>query len=253
MRAELRGHYGHATIAVVGAWEPLIDSHFRLFRRLAKRARLLEQDSCVVMIYPPPAQLLQRPNARLQEYDDLETRLSLIRSFGIDSIIVIHFDQRDLSGSAEQFLTLVRDCVDLRELWLGATQSLGTGSEGSQTTIKCLAAQMGLKLTVMRSQRDGLNVHQVWHYLAAGKIEEASDLVGHAPIRSRPPSRSLELLWPRGKYPALPLSKPIDVFSRPEAQLLTVDVKGRTGSRRMLWPAEEVEWLAFVGNPVLAP
>jgi FAD synthase len=253
MRAEVQGSSNRAAVVVVGAWEPLIDSHFHLFRRLAKSARSRGQCSCVVIIYPSPAELLHRPGAQPHEYDDLESRRSLIRSRGIDSVVVVYFKERDLSCDAEEFLGVVRDCVDLRELWLGATQSLGSGPDGSQSAIECLADQMGFKLRMLAPQRDGINAHQVWEHLAKGKVDEASSLVGHAPIRSRPATGSLKLLWPRGAYPAIPLSKPVDVFSRRTAQQpLTVDVKGRADAPRMLWPAEDVEWLAFVGNPVLA-
>jgi FAD synthase len=206
-----------------------------------------------VIIYPSPVQLLHRPGAQPYEYDDLESRLSLIRSHGIDSIVVVYFKERDLYGDAEAFLGLVRDCVDLRELWLGATQSLGSGPDGSQSAIECLAERMSFKLKLLAPQRDGINVHRVWEHLAKGKVDEASSLVGHAPIRSRPATGSLRLLWPRGAYPAIPLSEPADVFSPPTGQEpLTVHVKGRADAPRMLWPAEDVEWLAFVGDPVLA-
>jgi FAD synthase len=253
MRAEIQGSNDRAAVVVVGAWEPLIDSHFHLFRRLVKSAQRRGQCSCVVIIHPSPAQLLHRPEAQTYEYDDLESRLSLIRSFGIDSVVVVYFKERDLYGAAEEFLGVVRDCVDLRELWLGATQSLGSGPDGSQSAIERLADQMGFKLTMLAPQRDGINVSRVWEHLAKGKVDEASSLVGHAPIRSRPATGSLKLLWPRGAYPAIPLSDPVDVFSRLTAQQpLTVHVKGRADAPRMLWPTEDVEWLAFVGNPVLA-
>ena len=227
MRAELRGPNDRAAIVAVVAWEPLIDSHFRLFRRLAQSARRRGQCSCVVLIHPSPAQLLHGPETQSYEYDDLESRLSLIGSLGIDSVVIVYFKERDLSCDAEEFLGLVRECVDVRELWLGATQSLGSGPQGSQNAIACLADEMGFKLKTLQPQRDGINANQVWEHLAKGNVAEASSLVGHAPIRSRPATGSLRLRWPRGAYPAIALSEPADVLSRLTAEHpLTVHVKG---------------------------
>ncbi len=249
MRAELRGNSGSRVLAVIGAWDPLSALHLSLFKQLTEDAHLKGLQACVVIIYPPPTHLLLLSNQRALEYDDLEGRLALIETCGIDCIVTVYFEVADLDRTAEEFIRLVMEHVDLRHLLLGATQSLGRGSRGSQSTIAEIAAQMGFGFGLMPLHKDAINTRAVWDYLAVGNIYQAARLVGHSPIRVRPPHGWIDFKWPAGHYPVVPLRNPADVFSLPQVDPIIVELSEMGSARRMCWPSHNIECIAFVGNP----
>jgi FAD synthase len=248
MRLELCGEAGTPTMAVIGAWEPLTCSSLHLFRRLARRAKAEGLRSCVIVIHPAPIRFLQL-NDVFREFDDLEARLALIRACGVDSTLTAHFSEADLGRTAKYFLSRVQEQVVLRDLWLGASQSLGSGPEGSRIAIERLARELQFKLRIMRPNRNAFDAQRVWAHLACGEIGKASRLVGRPPVRTRPSSGSVEVGWRPGDYPAVPLAEAREVLSlRTAANPIMVRVRKQARSTRLHWPSTTINWLALVGD-----
>jgi hypothetical protein len=251
MKAQLYGSNQRPVKAVIGSWEPLMPNHIQLFDTLVQSAHQDGCGACVVLIDPPPAQLVWKATRVYPEYDDLKTRLFLIAACAVDAILVVDFREADLNATAEEFLAVVQSHVTLGELWLGKTQTLGRGPEGSQIFVRELAKTHGFKLRVLPSPQGTINPHTVLQHVSGGKLVQASALVGRPPVRSRPESGIVYFHWPPGCYAALPLAEPAFGLSPPLPETIKVElISNLNGSTSLHWPSSDVEWLALVADVI---
>jgi FAD synthase len=249
MKVQARGSTQRPVKLVIGSWEPLLRGHLALFTALVEAAASDAQEACVALIYPPPVHLLRRFETPLFEYDDLNARQALIASCGVQAMLTVHFDEADLEATAAEFLLLVRHYVTIQELWLGAAQSLGRGSKGSETTVSALAASLGFRLRRLETFRDTVNPSIILDCLAKGKVRHAAHLVGHPPLRSRPASGVTTFNWPPGRYAVVPLTDPESALRPLTAAPFAVELRATsTRSQELRWPSGDIAWLAFVGD-----
>jgi hypothetical protein len=237
-------------IGVIGTWDPVVGANQELFQRLvhqAEQARLLP---LVIILDPSPARLLNPDDSICLEYSDIKARIALIRDCAPVNILVVKFKKRDLDASVSSFFHLVDCHSHLRELWLGARQSLGRGQQGSDAAIRRYMRRHHIVLRrlpdVQRSRVRG----GALRLLGEGRVRDAIKSAGHSPIWERPRSGVLYLNWPPGEYLALPMSKPSFATGSAAGVIslrLTPTLTG--GPRRLDWPGRDVEWLAFLAGP----
>lgn len=246
VKVVLHGRHSGSAIATVGVWDPLLPAHRQLFKRLAKSSYRNNMYSLVVVIDPDPGALIWGRSAR-PFYDDLNVRLQIIKSCGVDAVLVLHFTKRDLAASAWDFFEIVSSQVSLGELWLGADQSLGNGPEGSLETIQLIARQKNIRLRILPELGVKAIGYQVRWFLRTGELRQATNLVGHPPLRSRPRSNRLTFAWGPGPHRALLLNDPIKLESQVSTELELV--KGRGGLYYAVWPDRAYEYLSFIEGP----
>jgi FAD synthase len=244
---------GTSAVAVIGTWDPIVPAHKELFRDLARRGRHEALTPVVIIIYPSPARLLNPDLGACPDYADIASRVALIRECAPVQVLVVRFHKKDLDASCRSFFDLVGACICLRELWLGANQSLGRGRQGSNAEVTALTRRRNIRLfrlsVCSRSDIGGRAIR----FLQQGKLRRAVALAGHPPIWRRPQSGLLRVDWPPGRYLALPLSVP-SFTARSFAGVITMRLSLVTGRLRgFVWPRKEVEWLAFLAGPADKP
>lgn len=245
MKTRLHGTIARPAVAVVGVWDPLLPDHHRLFADLRAHAAANDLAAVAVVLDPPPQALLYGP-ADAPVFHDLRTRLRLLLGEGLDAVVSLHLSERDLLAGAEAFFDHVSRRVALRELWLGARQTLGRGAVGSVRAIDEAAARRGIAQTRLPDLRPPTGAVQ--RLLAEGRIAEAGRLVGQAPIRSRPRGNgSVRLAWQPGRYRAVPLADPVAPL---DTSTSAVDaIPAEAGLVTFAWPDPAVPYLAFVRGP----
>jgi hypothetical protein len=244
MRTSLHGAVTRPTVAVVGVWDPMVAAHRDLFGRLAAHAQLHRIASLAIVLDPSPPAMLNGLD-RFPTYDDVPSRIRAIRGCGVDGVLVVRFARRDLDGGAAELLDAVGRHVRLRELWLGANQSLGRREAGSASTIERLGAERGFDVSRLEPVR--LRTAPINDLLAAGRLAEAGCAVGRPPVRSRPRSGSVRLPWPPGRYQVVPVDHP---DGPPVAAPFTVRLEPVGGAFPALaWPDRRIGSLAFLRGP----
>ena len=244
MRAVLHGVVDRPAVAVVGVWDPVVIGHRELFGRLVAHARTHDLASLVIVLDPSPPAMLHGLD-RFPTYDDVASRIRSIRGHGLDGVLLVRFARRDLDGGAADLLDVVQPHARLRELWLGANQSLGRREAGSGTTIERLGAERGFRLTRLPPAR--LRTASINELLANGRVAEAGRAVGRPPVRSRPRTDRLRLPWRPGRYEVAPLGHPDGpLLGAPFA----VSLEPAAGAMPVLeWPDRRIGCLAFVQGP----
>ena len=246
MRASLRGRVARPAIAVVGVWDPLLPDHRALLARLAWEAHARSLGSLAVLLDPPPRRYLDGP-WEWPVYDDVETRVRLMLGCGLDAVCCLRFARADIHAAAADLLALLRDRVPLAELWLGAGQALGTGPAGSERAIAALAAESGVGLVRLPPTSLKPLGRQVRQLLVAGRIAEATRVVGRPPVRRQPTSGRLRLAWRPGQYQAVPLADPVAAVPGPGVEVCLAPTP--RGLPCLAWPDCAAGYLAFVAGP----
>jgi hypothetical protein len=244
VKTTLHGEVRAPVAAVVGVWDPLLPAHRDLFADLRRHASAHDLAAVAIVLDPSPQALLYGA-ADAPVYHDLRTRIAILLAAGLDAVLTVHLAERDLLAGAEAFFDRVGRRHDLRELWLGARQTLGRGEVGSVRVIERTAADRGVALTRLPDRR--LPTGTVQRLLAEGRLDEAAQLVGGSPIQSRPRGESLTLAWSPGSYRAVPLRDPTAPIAAPA---LTIDaIPTGAGLVRIPWPSRDIPALAFLRGP----
>jgi hypothetical protein len=244
LKTLLFGRLSRPAVAVVGGWDPPLETHEALMRDLAGYGRSNDLSSLAILIDPPPAWYIYGP-AQCQIYHDVRTRVHLLRACGIDGVMILHFTRQDFDAGVAEFFEALKARVALAELWLGAGQSLGRGPKGNHRAVADQARLLGIDLRVMPEIRmDTLRVRLA---LEAGRLQEACTLVGRPPLRARPSSGLLRFAWAPGRYRAMALRDP---WSGGGSGVVEIELtRGRRGLSYCRWPDPAMPYYAFIAGP----
>jgi FAD synthase len=246
MRASLFGELCAPAVAVVGVWDPLLPAHLELFEQLCAYAHGHGLDPLAIVLDPDPG-VLRFGAARWPTYDEVHTRIRLIRRFGPKAVVRASFTSAGLAATAAELFAAVRSRVTLAELWLGAHQPLGAGDAGSPETVARLAIEYGVRIVRLPETGVASVGGQVRRLLATGHVRGATELVGRPPVRSRPRSGRLAMAWHPGHYRVLPCRAPLAPLGERELEVsLDTQSDGRAG---VGWPVSSASHLAFVSGP----
>ncbi len=249
MRTTQHGRVDGSAVAVVGVWDPFQPSHKKLLEELRDRAVESGCSSVAVLIDPPPGTFgsfkARYGTGGWPVYDSVRARIRLMRDLGLDAVLRMQFRKRDFDATAAQFLDAVRERVDLEELWLGALQLLGQGTQGAEAAVAEYADRHGIRLTML--PRPPVGAYDVRALLASGRLADAIDVVGRPPIWSRPPSGTLRLSWRPGRYRAVGFERWGMTAQGTELEMtLTAEPGGPAG---LIWPDPDIRYLAFTAGP----
>jgi FAD synthase len=244
MKPNLHGEIPGPAVAVIGVWDPISAVQRQLFDRLSAYAQRNGLASLAIAIEPHPA--AYRPGeSEFPVYSDLPTRIRLILASGVEGVLSLHFTPRDVYAGVKELFAAIAPIVDVSELWLGATQTLGRLEAGDSAAIDPIAKEHAIKITRLGDRpRPTRKVRQL---LQAGQIREASRLVGQPPFRRRPRYGKLKFGWCPGRYEAVPVADPTSSFG--DASLMLELSSKPRGSPRLTWPDPAIEYLAFVSGP----
>jgi FAD synthase len=234
-------------LTVIGTWDPLLKAQRELFQKLARRGSVAGLTPVVIILFPSPAKLVNPGSAACLEYSDLRARVALIRECAAVKVLTVRMTARDLDASSRSFFDLISSCIRLRELWMGANQSLGRCRQGSIGAIADFARKRRISLRRLEVCKE-CNAGGVLRLLGEGKLRSAIKRVGLAPMWQRPRSGVLKLNWPPGGYLVVPTSRP-SLAPVQAADPVAVKIASGEKGGTMKWPARDIEWISFVAGP----
>ena len=256
MRARLHGRCLLPAIVTVGVWDPFSARHSELVAQSVTRARSLGLQTLAVVLDPDPVSFLVGSDLA-PPYDAPETRVRLLTSAGITTVLHVRFCASDLDRGARDLMALVGERTDIAELWLGSRQTLGRCEQGSSPTIDECGTQMGFSVHRFRAGMPDTSRTTAREALRAGRLGAAALAVGRTPTWHRPRGGALRLPWKPGSYQCVGIEDPItDACLRAggvgtSAPVLSVSLE--PVSRHvcsMAWPQESGEWLTFIAGPL---
>jgi len=137
--------------------------------------------------------------------------------------------------------------LDLSEIWLGESQSLGSFEQGARTTILDVARNYGINVRILPRINLKNKNGRARSLLIEGRIVEGAKLAGSFPIWKKPRSRILKLAWKPGNYRVVSLAEPNKRITNMAFAVRLHATKD--GMAVLEWPDQEIKCIEFVSGP----
>jgi riboflavin kinase/FMN adenylyltransferase len=177
------GALADACAVTIGAYDGVHRGHRELISRVRAAAATLEISSAVVTFDRHPATVV-RPESAPPLLTDLDYKLELLASTGVDVTLVVHFDTERAHESPEDFvITVLVDTLHARSVVVGHDFHFGAGRQGNVELLARMGAEYGFDVTGLRLLTVGhderpVSSTRIRQLLSAGRVDEAAELLG---------------------------------------------------------------------------
>jgi riboflavin kinase/FMN adenylyltransferase len=143
--------------ATVGAFDGVHTGHQALFRNLVEGARQANCQAVVITFDPLPATFFKRIKTD-HILTSLKERVSLIKSSGVDQVIVLDFNEELADIDAFSFMTQVKTALGLEKLLAGFNFTLGKDQAGTVGVLKEMGHNLDFEVEVLPPVRYGQEI-----------------------------------------------------------------------------------------------
>jgi riboflavin kinase/FMN adenylyltransferase len=171
------------TVVTIGAYDGVHTGHRALIDEVRRMAATLGCQTAVVTFDKHPAMVV-RPDSAPKLLTDLEQKLELLESTGVDLAFVVHFDEQRSRESAEDFVdeVLVRG-LRARAVVVGHDFHFGHGRRGNVEMLTTLGREHGFDVHgyTLFNDPDGeapVSSTRIRHLLGTGDVAAAAELLG---------------------------------------------------------------------------
>jgi riboflavin kinase/FMN adenylyltransferase len=173
-----------ATVVTLGTFDGVHRGHQALFERVKASAQAQGLKSLVLTFPQPPQNHFNgKPSKPL--ILPLKKKLELIESCGMDTVVLMEFDEVALM-SAEAFARQVlKDRLHATEVVVGSDCRFGNGRAGNAETLNALGESFGFSVQIVEPVVvDGVIVSstEVRRAIEEGEVERAARLLGYTPL-----------------------------------------------------------------------
>lgn len=167
--------------ATVGAFDGIHLGHRALLTLFLEHAHRQSLPAVMVTFDPLPSVYFQR-NGNQKNIILPGERAELVTPLGIDYLITLKFDQSLAAESPGEFLSQMKEALNMESLWVGADFSLGKDRSGTIEVLRGLAQNFSFDLQVvpqLEIDGDVVSSTRIRSLLTSGKLHEANKLLGY--------------------------------------------------------------------------
>ena len=178
---------GEGSAVTIGAYDGLHLGHRAVIAEVRREAESRGLASAVVTFDRHPASVV-RPETAPKLLCDLDQKLELLETTGVDLVVVVRFDEERAAETAEEFVQEVLvDCLHARTVIVGADFHFGKGRGGNVALLNQLGPELGFDVHGMalvdvdgRPTADDQRVSStaIRRALVDGDVERAATLLG---------------------------------------------------------------------------
>ncbi len=178
----------------VGVFDGVHRGHQKLLTGMVDAARAAQCTTVVITFEPHPAAVLGHPAPLL--LTSIEERAELMAPLGLDLLIVLTFTRELARTTVTDFIALLRQHLNLTQLWGGPDLALGHRREGDVPFLQRLGVESGFTVHIVEPLVwDGaiVNSSRVRAALQAGDVSQAAGCLGRPyrlPTTVKPAGRS---------------------------------------------------------------
>lgn len=167
-------------VATIGAFDGVHLGHRRLIARVLAAGADLGCPAAVVTFDRHPATVV-RPESAPLLLTDLDQKLELLASTGVDLALVVHFDETRARESAQDFVREVLvDCLAVRAVVVGHDFHFGHKRSGDVPLLQAMGAEFNFDVTGVHLYRGGgepVSSTRIRRLLIDGQVAEAAELL----------------------------------------------------------------------------
>lgn len=167
-------------LLTIGVFDGVHLGHRHLMAKLTDLSHQQGLTSGVITFNRNPREVLA-PRTRLPFLTDIERRIELLKSEGVDEVISLSFTPEFATLSPKEFLGLLKKRLRMRGLVIGPDFALGKNREGDSDVLRKLGEELNFSLTVVPPLKiDGQVVSStaIRKALAEGDMKRAQKLMG---------------------------------------------------------------------------
>lgn len=171
---------GRPSAVTIGVFDGVHRGHQHLVAHLIESARASGLATVAVTFNPHPRTVLQ-PGTAITYLTSLEERVELLQRLGLDAVAVLSFTSELSQLSAEDFLGLLSEELNMRLLVVGPDFALGRGRAGTPDVARAIGETAGFSVEVAPLlDEDGAKVGSsaVREALKAGDVDLVARLLG---------------------------------------------------------------------------
>jgi riboflavin kinase/FMN adenylyltransferase len=170
---------GDGTVITVGSFDGVHRGHRRVLEEIAERARRSGRRSVLVTFEPHPLEVVN-PAAAPALLTLADERREILAQCDLDVVVFLRFTPRLSRYSPEEFVRLLIDRFDMRELVIGNDHGFGRGRTCNVELLRLLGRTLRFGVDVVRDvEMDGRPVSStlVRRAIAGGDLDTAARLL----------------------------------------------------------------------------
>lgn len=168
-------------VMALGFFDGIHVGHAALINKIKQRAEETGAEPAVLTFDVHPDNLVFKKTVPLiNSAEDREN--ILIRCFGINDVVVIHFNQRVMHMDWHDFIDELIDEMNLRWIVVGHDFCFGYKGLGTAEKLKAYCAERGVGCDIIPAVcRDGVVVSStlIRQLIESGEMEKANEYLGH--------------------------------------------------------------------------
>jgi len=168
------------TLLTIGVFDGVHLGHKYLLSQLTEHARQQNLLSVVVTFRQHPQEVLS-PQTKLPFLTNLTERTNLLKSAGVEAIVILSFTSELAQLSAHQFVGLLKKYLRMRGLVIGPDFTLGRNREGNIDSLRLLGKDMNFTVIVIPPimiNGEVVSSTAIRSALASGDMKKVLSLVG---------------------------------------------------------------------------
>lgn len=171
-------------VVTIGAYDGVHLGHRALLEEVRRRAEHLGCATAVVTFDRHPAMVV-RPDSAPRLLTDLDQKLELLATTGVDYTVVVEFDEARSKESPEDFVREVLvDCLRARSVVVGHDFHFGHGRKGNVALLQQMGGELGFDVLgvtlVVAEDAEAYSSTRIRQLLIEGDVEQAATLLGRA-------------------------------------------------------------------------
>ena len=170
--------YGSPVTLALGFFDCVHIGHAAVIERARALAREIGCECAVfTFINDPAAYINKKP--RLYTFEE---RVEALRGLGVDVVVAARFDEEFMHMSAEDFLALITDTLDVKAVTCGTDYTYGAEKRGTAETLKAALAAKGIATETVELLRETghaqkISSTDIKSAVEEGDIERANSLL----------------------------------------------------------------------------
>ena len=167
----------------IGTFDGVHLGHQKIIGQLIDKAKRIEGESVVLSFFPHPRIVLFPEQTDLKLINSLDEKINLLKSTGVDHVIIHPFTKEFANLTAEEFVKkFLVEILHVQLLIIGYDHHFGKNREGGLTQLKELGEKYGFAIEEIPRQNIDDNKISSTHIrkaLQSGDIESANRYLGY--------------------------------------------------------------------------
>jgi len=164
----------------IGSFDGVHLGHQSIIRNMVAGAHVKNALAIVITFHPHPAVFLR--NIKEAYYlTSPDERAELLATYGVDAVITLPFNRSLADQTAHDFISLLVESTQLKQLWVGYDFALGRGRQGTVAILSDLGSEFGYHLHAFQPvEFDGhiISSSQIRQWVASGEMQKAANWLG---------------------------------------------------------------------------